>query len=106
MFEPREYVWDRVWESPAVVVSEPQGSPASYTVAEIDQWRRLGRVAQRTENQLCRYVRVILPEDEADAIVKTYGKRTTSEKVSLRQSGIYRIVTQLVRRGVYADASS
>lgn len=65
-FAVNEYVWDRVREGPAVIVQMPkEGEP--YTVAEIIEYptNHLGRLAHRGEADLCRYVKVLLPEDEA-----------------------------------------
>lgn len=65
-FAINEFVWDRVWRGPAVVVGT-QGD--KLIVAEIiGETRGLGRVAHRDPDQLCRYVKLIVPEDEAAAV--------------------------------------
>lgn len=60
-----EYVWDLTWEAPALVVGV-QGD--LLTVAEIGPDRSLGRVAHRREAELSRYVKLIVPEAEAEAV--------------------------------------
>jgi len=72
-FQINEYVWDRVREGSAIVIgfSEETGR---YTVAEIVlPARKLGRVALRQAEEICRYVRLIIPEDEAQAMGLTLG---------------------------------
>lgn len=65
-FEHREYVWDRIWEGPAMVIGVDD-VPDTYTVVEIVlPAQKYGRVARRSEKQLCRYVKLIVPEDEAE----------------------------------------
>jgi hypothetical protein len=72
-FQINEYVWDRVREGSAIVIgfSEETGR---YTVAEIVlPARKLGRVALRQTEELCRYVRLIVPEDEVEALDAVLG---------------------------------
>lgn len=65
IYEDREYLWDRVRGGPCVVVGT-KPDKALYVVAEIvGSPPKLGRVASRTEGELCRYVKAIIPEDEA-----------------------------------------
>lgn len=67
-FQINEYVWDRVREGSAIVIgfSEETGR---YRVAEIVlPARKLGRVALRQADEICRYVRLIVPEDEVEAL--------------------------------------
>jgi len=64
-FDINEYVWDRTREGPGVVVGYDPRLSLPYTVAEINEQRKLGRVGYRSDETLCRYVRLIVPEDEA-----------------------------------------
>lgn len=96
-----EYVWDRTWDGPAIVTMlEIEAGATRYRVAEINEQRKLGRTAWRDRDQLCRYVRVLIPEDEALAILLKYRKRTTPEIVSLMRRARERITKQLQKRGV------
>lgn len=98
-FEVREYVWDHVWDGPAIVLkADPEG--AEYQVAEIDEQRRLGRVSWRPSGNLSRYVRVLLPESEAMALVRSHRKRTTPAYVHAAKRARGRITKQLRKRGV------
>lgn len=64
-YQEREYLWDRVRGGPCIVVGI-KSDKALYVVAEIvGSPPKLGRVASRTEGELCRYVKAIIPEDEA-----------------------------------------
>lgn len=65
-FQINEYVWDRTREGPGVIVGYTEGLPLPYSVAEITKNNnRLGRVGYRADRGLCRYVKLIVPEDEA-----------------------------------------
>lgn len=68
-FALNEYVWDRTREGPGMVVGYDERLELPYTVAEINDQRKLGRIGFRSDATLCRYVRVLLPEDEAVAVV-------------------------------------
>lgn len=64
-FSTNEYVWDHVWKGPAIVVGSLEEA-GRLAVAEIVlPARRLGRVAHRRSDQISRYVRLLVPEDEA-----------------------------------------
>lgn len=66
IFGLREYVWDRVWDGPAIVVSVDE-TTGIHTVTEIVlPAQKFGRVAHRSEDDLCRYVKLVIPEDEAE----------------------------------------
>lgn len=74
-FEFNEYVWDRVWGGPAIVVSinERPGVSRPYVVGEITRANKsLGRTAARSEGGLCRYVSVKIPEDEALLLIRGF----------------------------------
>lgn len=82
-FQINEYVWDRVREGSAIVIgfSEETGR---YTVAEIVlPARKLGRVALRRAEELCRYVKLIVPEDEAEAAEIVLGGLTKRDGIGL-----------------------
>lgn len=72
-FSVLEYVWDYVWGGPAMVIGF-QDDPPRLTVAEIVQpdqsW---GRVAHRLTKDVCRYVKVLFPEDEAETVEGALG---------------------------------
>lgn len=64
-FSLNEYVWDLVWKGPAIVVGSLEEA-GRLAVAEIVlPARQLGRVAHRRPSEICRYVRLIVPEEEA-----------------------------------------
>ena len=66
-YEVNEYVWDRVREGPGIVIGLLEETDR-FTVAEIVlPARKLGRVAHRRRDEICRYVHLLLPEDEAEA---------------------------------------
>lgn len=73
-FEFNEYVWDRVWDGPAIVVcvdDRDPDDPKPYVVGEITRAdKSLHRMACRTEEELCRYVSIKIPEDEALILVR------------------------------------
>lgn len=73
IFGLREYVWDRVWKSPAIVVGVDE-TTGFHTVTEIVlPAQKFGRVARRSEYDLCRYVKLIVPEDEAEVAERLVG---------------------------------
>lgn len=92
-----EFVWDRTWGSPAVVVGT-EGD--KLTVAEvIGETRDLGRVAHRLPEHLCRYVKLIVPEDEA-AAVQQIGLSDEAWDVELTGAFFDRLLKARVRRGL------
>ena len=99
-FQLHEYVWDLTWESPAIVV---QVEDARYLAAEIDPQRRLGRVAWREAGQLRRYVRVLLPEEEAIAVISAAAVSEYREALGTARN---RIAKALMERGVEVSESS
>jgi hypothetical protein len=96
-----EYVWDRIRERPGIVIGINEELELPYSVAEIIDAKKLGRVGYRKEEFLCRYVKLIVPEDEAkealtlleDAEDWEYEKDLTGKLAS-------RIRDALVKRGV------
>ena len=77
-FSINEYVWDKVREAPAVVIGDEEraeGHP--YMVAEIVSNpfgnQTLGRIAHRTEADLCYYAKVVMPEDEVKLLLTLLG---------------------------------
>lgn len=93
-FGIKEYVWDDIWGCPAVVIGVEFKSKM-YRVAEITEGKKLGRVAERKEIDLQRYVNVVLPEDEALALV---GRRP--DPVEKSNYANARIKMALTKRGV------
>jgi hypothetical protein len=72
-FSINEYVWDHTWKGPAIVVGSLEEA-GRLAVAEIVlPARRLGRVAHRLPSEICRYVRLIVPEDEAAQVLRVVG---------------------------------
>lgn len=62
-YDLREYVWDCVWEGPAIIIGIDGDR---FTLAEIVlPARKLGRVAHRYHADICRYVHLLVPEGEA-----------------------------------------
>jgi hypothetical protein len=76
-FAARDYVWDVVRDGPAVIVEVDEIDDAAvcpYVVAEIINnagHNRLGGVARRSDSQLERYVKLLVPEREAVAFART-----------------------------------
>lgn len=94
-FDQNEYVWDSIWNAPAVVVGVKPDEKAPYVVAELDQRNKsLARLAARKESQLSRYVNVKLPEAEALALADHIEQPFDLEAAKAR------INAQLVRRGI------
>jgi hypothetical protein len=95
-FSQNEYVWDRFWDAPAIIVGLRPGEGVPYVIAELDQRNRsLARLAERTEDQLSRYINVKLPEAEALALT-----RHVIEPLD-EKAAIGRINGQLLRRGIW-----
>lgn len=70
-FQINEYVWDKVRKGPGVVVGI-DAATNSYTVAEIVEnagVNRLGRIASRWQWDLGMYVKVVMPEEEAQLLL-------------------------------------
>lgn len=65
-FGLREYVWDRVWEGPAIVVGVDEKTDLHTVVEIVLPNQKFGRTAKRWPADLCRYVKLIVPEDEAE----------------------------------------
>jgi hypothetical protein len=94
-FQINEYVWDRVREGSAIVIgfSEETGR---YTVAEIVlPARKLGRVALRQAEELCRYVRLIVPEDEAEALDAVLGGTVSEAHPNVLGDSLARFIKRL-----------
>lgn len=72
-FAINEYVWDRTREGPGIVVGYDERLALPYTVAEITEQRRLSRIGYRSDDSICRYVRLILPEDEVQRLLRLSG---------------------------------
>jgi hypothetical protein len=83
-FDINEYVWDRTRDGPGVVVGYDPLLPLPYTVAEINEQRKLGRVGYRSDEALCRYVRLIVPEDEAQFLLAWATNNPIGERANPR----------------------
>lgn len=95
MFDINEYVWDLVWDGPAIVVGcDDKGKV--YTIAEITRGSKsLGRVAERGLSSLSRYINVAIPELETMALLGV--KRLDDPKLHNAQD---RIREACDRRGI------
>jgi hypothetical protein len=105
-FEINEYVWDRVRKGPAIVVGNDErveGFP--YTVAEIITTpfgtQNLGRIAYRTEIELCYYAKVVMPEDELILHLRLLERATIFEEENyLAAASFARMKEQAEKRGI------
>lgn len=107
-FELREYVWDRVWKSPAMVVAFKEENER-YTVVEIvSSQQKYGRVAKRVESDICRYVKLIVPEDEAELAERLVGfgvgEHMTKMERELADDFANRVLGARQRRGIVQKA--
>lgn len=102
VFSVREYVWDVVRDGPAMVIEVDQIDDAAvypYTVVEIINnagRNKLGRVARRGDEQLERYVKLLVPEREAVAHVQRAAPGGGGAAARLRD----RFVTAMEKRGI------
>lgn len=101
-FSVLEYVWDRVWDGPAIVIGFRDQT--RITVVEIVQPDlSLGRVAHRQLDEVCRYVKVILPEDEAQHLqvaAESVADKAVGPMQNELSSGAKRIMAARDRRGL------
>lgn len=98
-FSDREYLWDRVRQGPCIVIGV-HSETCRYTVAEIvGSPPKLGRVASRDEEQLCRYVKAIIPEDEAREAQKSLELNSMHEHSPVERAA-RRIEEARIKRGV------
>lgn len=102
-FSINEYVWDRLRDGPGIVVGISEILELPYSVAEITpDGKKLGRVGYRKDEGLCRYVKLIVPEDEAQLILSTTvgasERAGPEELVAETLNG--RVAEALVNRGI------
>ncbi len=103
-FSVREYVWDVVRDGPAMVIEVDQIDDAAvcpYVVVEVVNnagRNKLGRVARRSERQLERYVKLLVPECEAKAQARRLNQDTLEGNESERL--LKRLVTAMEKRGI------
>lgn len=97
-FQINEYVWDRLRDGPGIVVGINEELELPYSVAEITpDGKKLGRVGYRKDEKLCRYVKLIVPEDEA---IRALDLLDTGSGIGLDDRLYERIEQALKQRGV------